>query len=88
MEAISSIMQSVGFSSPMKILIQKQLVLTSWGGLLSGAYILPFIEAIYRGISRGLKFAIFASILSNLRNFHFMFSPKWYKAHFEQNFKI
>ena len=37
-EAISNIMQSVGFSSPLKILIQKQLALTSWGGLLSGAY--------------------------------------------------
>ena len=45
-EAISNIMQSVGFSSPLKILIQKQLALTSWAGLLSGAYMLPFIEAI------------------------------------------
>ena len=43
-------MQSVGFSSPMKILMHKQLALTSWAGLLSGAYssayMLPFIEAI------------------------------------------
>ena len=37
-EAISNIMQSVGFSSPLKILIQKQLALTSWAGLLSGVY--------------------------------------------------
>ena len=37
-EAISNIMQSVDSSSPMKILIQKQLALTSWAGLLFGVY--------------------------------------------------